>query len=35
MLVGQLRFAELTGNTVYANVVANMLFYSGCGGAAI
>jgi hypothetical protein len=35
ILVGQLRFAQLTGNTVYANVVANVLLYSGCGGAAI
>jgi hypothetical protein len=35
LLVGQLQFAEQTGNTVYANVIANVLLYSGCGGAAI
>jgi hypothetical protein len=35
ILVGQLRFAELSRNTVYANAIANVLLYSGCGGAAI
>jgi hypothetical protein len=34
-LVGQLRFAVATGNTPYANFIANVLLYSGCGGAAI
>jgi hypothetical protein len=35
ILVGRLRFAELSGNTLWANYVANVLLYSGCGGAAI
>jgi hypothetical protein len=35
LLVDQLRFAEMTGNTLWANSIANVLFYSGCGGAAI
>jgi hypothetical protein len=35
LLVGQLRFAELSGNTLWANYVARVLQYSGCGGAAI
>jgi hypothetical protein len=35
LLVGQLRFAVATGNTPWANFIANVLLYSGCGGAAI
>jgi hypothetical protein len=35
MLVGELRFAALSGNTLWANYVARVLQYSGCGGAAI
>jgi hypothetical protein len=35
LLVGQLRFAQASGNTFWANYVANVLLYSGCGGAAI
>jgi hypothetical protein len=35
ILIGQLRFAELSGNTVWANVLSNVFVYSGCGGAAI
>ncbi|MCW3045940.1 MAG: hypothetical protein JWO74_224 [Solirubrobacterales bacterium] len=34
-LVGQLRFAVATGNTPWVNFIANVLLYSGCGGAAI
>jgi hypothetical protein len=35
ILIGQLRFAALSGNTVWANVLSNVFVYSGCGGAAI
>jgi hypothetical protein len=35
LLVAQIRFALLSGNTVWANVVSNVFLYSGCGGAAI
>ncbi|HEX4679260.1 MAG TPA: hypothetical protein VH210_08700 [Gaiellaceae bacterium] len=35
MLVAQLDFATATGNVVGANVIGNVLFYSGCGGPAI
>jgi hypothetical protein len=35
MLIGQLQFADLSGNTVWANVLSNVFVYSGCGGAAI
>jgi hypothetical protein len=35
ILVGQIRFAVLSGNTLWANLVANVFIYSGCGGAAI
>jgi hypothetical protein len=35
ILVGELRFAMLSGNTLWANYVARVLQYSGCGGAAI
>jgi hypothetical protein len=35
LLVGQLRFAELSGNILWANSVARVLQFSGCGGAAI
>jgi hypothetical protein len=34
-LVGELRFAMLTRNTAGVNFIANVLLYSGCGGAAI
>jgi len=33
--VGELRFAMGTGNTLFANYIARVLQYSGCGGAAI
>jgi hypothetical protein len=35
ILIGQIRFAVLTGNTVWANFLSNVFIYSGCGGAAI
>jgi hypothetical protein len=35
MLVTQLNFALATGNTLGANLIGNVLLYSGCGGAAI
>jgi hypothetical protein len=35
MLVAQLNFAEATGNTLGANLIGNVLFFSGCGGPAI
>jgi hypothetical protein len=35
ILVGQLRFAALSGNTLRVNYLARVLQYSGCGGAAI
>jgi hypothetical protein len=35
ILVTQLHLATATGNTLGANVIANVLLYSGCGGAAI
>jgi hypothetical protein len=35
ILVTQLELATATGNTLGANVIANVLLYSGCGGAAI
>jgi hypothetical protein len=35
ILVTQLQFAMATGNTLGANVIANVLLYSGCGGPAI
>ena len=35
ILVGQIRFALLTGNAPFANVLSNVFIYSGCGGAAI
>jgi hypothetical protein len=35
ILVGQIRFAVLSGNTVWANFLSNVFVYSGCGGAAI
>jgi hypothetical protein len=35
ILIGQIRFAVLTKNTAWANVVSNVFVYSGCGGAAI
>ncbi|MCW3062981.1 MAG: hypothetical protein JWN32_153 [Solirubrobacterales bacterium] len=35
ILVGQIRFAALSGNTVWENVLSNVFVYSGCGGAAI
>jgi len=35
ILVSQLHLAVATGNTLGANVIANVLLYSGCGGAAI
>jgi hypothetical protein len=34
-LVSQLPFAQRPGNTLYLNFIANVLLYSGCGGAAI
>jgi len=34
-LVGELRFAELSGNALWVNSIGNVLLYSGCGGAAI
>jgi hypothetical protein len=34
-LIGQLQFAELTGNYVLASLIGTVLQYSGCGGAAI
>jgi hypothetical protein len=35
LLVDQLRFAQLTGNPLWADSIARVLQYSGCGGAAI
>jgi ABC-type sugar transport system substrate-binding protein len=35
ILVSQLQLAEATGNTLGANLIGNVLLYSGCGGAAI
>lgn len=35
ILVGELRFAELTRSTPWVNYIARVLQYSGCGGAAI
>jgi hypothetical protein len=35
ILVGQIRFALQSGNTLWANVISNVFVYSGCGGAAI
>jgi hypothetical protein len=35
ILVSQLQLATATGNTLGANLIANVLLYSGCGGAAI
>ena len=35
ILIAQIRFAVLTRNTVWANVLSNVFIYSGCGGAAI
>jgi hypothetical protein len=35
IMVGELRFAMATGNTGFANYIARVLQYSGCGGAAI
>jgi hypothetical protein len=33
--IRELQFAVRTGNTVFANYIARVLQYSGCGGAAI
>jgi hypothetical protein len=35
ILVAQIRFAALSGNTLGENVLSNVFVYSGCGGAAI
>jgi hypothetical protein len=35
ILVSQLQLAMATGNTLGANLIANVLLYSGCGGPAI
>jgi hypothetical protein len=35
ILVGQIRFAVRSGNTLWANGLSNVFIYSGCGGAAI
>ncbi|MDX6449992.1 MAG: hypothetical protein QOH16_41 [Gaiellaceae bacterium] len=35
ILVTQLQLAMATGNTLGANLIANVLLYSGCGGPAI
>jgi hypothetical protein len=35
ILVSQLQLAQATGNTLGVNLIANVLLYSGCGGAAI
>jgi hypothetical protein len=35
ILVGELRFATLSGNTLWVNYLGRVLQYSGCGGAAI
>ena len=35
LLIQQVRFALLTGNTVWANFLSNAFVRSGCGGAAI
>jgi hypothetical protein len=35
ILVAQLNVASASGNTLGVNVIANVLLYSGCGGAAI
>ena len=35
ILIGQIRFAALLGNTLGENVLSNVFIYSGCGGAAI
>lgn len=34
-LVNRIRFAVLTGNTAFANILSNAFLYTGCGGAAI
>jgi hypothetical protein len=35
IMVRELRFAMAVGNTGFANYIARVLQYSGCGGAAI
>jgi hypothetical protein len=35
ILIDQIRFAALSGNTLGETVLSNMFVYSGCGGAAI
>lgn len=35
ILVGELRFAALSGNALWVNYLGRVLQYSGCGGAAI
>jgi hypothetical protein len=35
IMVGELRFAMASGNTLWADGIARVLQYSGCGGAAI
>jgi hypothetical protein len=35
LLIQQVRFAVLTGNTVWSNFLSNAFVRSGCGGAAI
>ncbi len=35
LLIQQVRFALLTGNSVWANFLSNAFVRSGCGGAAI
>ena len=35
ILIGQIQFALLSGNMLWANLVSNVFVYSGCGGAAI
>ena len=35
LLVNEIRFASLSGNLLWANVLSNVFVYSGCGGAAI
>jgi ABC-type sugar transport system substrate-binding protein len=35
ILVTQLHLASAAGNALGANLIGNVLFYSGCGGAAI
>ena len=34
-LVGQIQFADATGNLAWASVLGNVFVYSHCGGAAI